>query len=217
MIYIFGNKSFLKVIVKVLLLSCVWLFETPWTVSRQAPLFIGFSRQEYWSGLPCPSPGDHPDPGIEPGSAALQADPLTSEPPEKPNFWRHFQIYKYKEQHNNLHVFIPGFYRYQHSPNLFSSSSNPAFFLNYVFFFFKHSLQYCFTTSKKWISCCCSVAESRLTLCYPMDRSKPGFPVLHHLPELAQTHVHGDVIQQSCPLLSPSPPAFNLSQHQGLF
>ena len=52
MIYMFGNKSFLKVIVKVLLLSRVRLFATPWTVSWQAPLFIGFSRQEYWSGLP---------------------------------------------------------------------------------------------------------------------------------------------------------------------
>ena len=48
-------------------LSCVWLFVTPWTVtqSRQAPQFMGFSRQEYWSGLPCPPPGDLPDPGIK--------------------------------------------------------------------------------------------------------------------------------------------------------
>ena len=67
--------------------------------------------------------------------------------------------------------------------------------------------------------CCCSVAWSCLTLCDPMDCSTPGFPVLHHLPGLAQTHVHrvGDAIQLSHPLLSPSPPAFNLSQHQGLF
>ena len=49
----------------------------------QAPLFMGFSRQEYWSGLPFPSPGDLPDPGNELGSPALQADPLLSEPPEK--------------------------------------------------------------------------------------------------------------------------------------
>ena len=46
--------------------SCVWLFATLWTVARQAPLSMGFSRQEYWSGLPCPPPGDLPDPGIEP-------------------------------------------------------------------------------------------------------------------------------------------------------
>ena len=50
----------------------------------QAPLSMGFSRQEYWSGLPFPFPGDLPDPGIEPGSPALQADALTSEPPGKP-------------------------------------------------------------------------------------------------------------------------------------
>ena len=52
---------------------------TPWTVAHQAPLFMGFSRQEYWSGLPFPSPGDLPDPGIEPGSPALWADPLPTE------------------------------------------------------------------------------------------------------------------------------------------
>ena len=67
--------------------------------------------------------------------------------------------------------------------------------------------------------CCCSVAQLCLTLCDSMDCSMPGFPVLHHLLELTQTHVHlvGDAIQPSCPLSSPSPPAFNLSQHQSLF
>ena len=68
-------------------LSCVRLFATPWTVACQTPLSMGFSKQEYWSGLPCPSPGDLPDPGIEPGSAALQADSLLSEPPGKPLLW----------------------------------------------------------------------------------------------------------------------------------
>ena len=52
---------------------------TPWTVACQAPLSMGFSRQEYWSGLPFPSPGDLPDPGIEPGSSALQANSLLTE------------------------------------------------------------------------------------------------------------------------------------------
>ena len=54
--------------VKVKSLSCVRLFATPWTVAYQVPPSMGFSRQEYWSGLPFPSPGDLPDPGIEPGS-----------------------------------------------------------------------------------------------------------------------------------------------------
>ena len=70
-----------------------------------------------------------------------------------------------------------------------------------------------------WIvKCCCSVAQSCQTLCDPMDCSTPSFPVLHYLPEFAQTHVHwvGDSIQPSYPLSSPSPPALNLSQHQGL-
>ena len=60
------------------------LFVTPWTVALPAPLSMGFSRQEYWSGLPFPSPGDFPDPGIEPRSPALQADSLQSGPPRKP-------------------------------------------------------------------------------------------------------------------------------------
>ena len=64
-------------------LSRVRLFATPWTVAYQAPLSMEFSRQEYWSGLPFPSPGDLPDPGIESRSPALQADALPSEPPGK--------------------------------------------------------------------------------------------------------------------------------------
>ena len=68
---------------KVKSFSPVWLFVTPWTVAHQAPLSMGFSRQEYWSGLPFPSPGDLPDPGIEPKSPALQAEALTSEQPGK--------------------------------------------------------------------------------------------------------------------------------------
>ena len=54
---------------------------TPWTVACQAPLSMGFPRQEYWSGLPLPSPGDLPDPRVDPESPALQADCLPTEPP----------------------------------------------------------------------------------------------------------------------------------------
>ena len=68
---------------KVRSLSRVRFFATPWTVAYQAPPSVGFSRQEYWSGLPFPSPGDLPNPGIEPRSPALQADALPSEPPGK--------------------------------------------------------------------------------------------------------------------------------------
>ena len=69
--------------VKVKSLSRVRLLATPWTVAYQDPLSMGFSRQEYWSGLPFPSPGDLPDPGIELGSPALQADTLPSGPSGK--------------------------------------------------------------------------------------------------------------------------------------
>ena len=69
--------------VKVKSLSRVRLFATPWTIAYQAPPSMGFSRQECWSGLPFPSPGDLPDLGIEPGSSALQAGALPSEPPGK--------------------------------------------------------------------------------------------------------------------------------------
>ena len=72
---------FLIVKVKVKSLSRVRFFVIPWTVAYQAPPSMGFTRQEYWSGLQFPSPGDLPDPGIEPGSPAFQADTLTSEPP----------------------------------------------------------------------------------------------------------------------------------------
>ena len=70
--------------VKVKSLSRVELFVTPWTAAYQAPPSMGFSRQEYWSGLPSPSPGDLPDPGIEPTSLALAGGFFTTEPPRKP-------------------------------------------------------------------------------------------------------------------------------------
>ena len=67
--------------------------------------------------------------------------------------------------------------------------------------------------------CCCFVSKLYLTLCDTPDCYMPGFPVFHHLLEFAQTHLHwvGDAIQPSHPLSSPSPPAFSVSQHQGLF
>ena len=72
--------------VKVKLLSRVQLFATPWTVAHQAPPSMGFSWQEYWSGLPFPSPGNLLNPRIEPRSPTLEADALTSEAPGKPKW-----------------------------------------------------------------------------------------------------------------------------------
>ena len=63
------------------MLSRVQPFAAPWPVPHQAPLSMGFSRQEYWSGLPCPPPGDLPSSGMKPGSPTLQADSLPPEPP----------------------------------------------------------------------------------------------------------------------------------------
>ena len=76
-----------------------------------------------------------------------------------------------------------------------------------------------FKEFKIWACYCCSVAQSCPTICNPKDCNTPGFRVHHQVLEFAQTHVHrvGDAIQPSHPLRSPSPPAFNLSQHQGLF
>ena len=70
--------------VKVKSLSRVQLLATPWTVAYQAPPSMGFSRQEYWSGVPFPSPGDLSNPRIKPASPSFQADALTAEPPGDP-------------------------------------------------------------------------------------------------------------------------------------
>ena len=83
-------------------LSCVQLFGIPWTVAHQAPPSMGFSRQEYWSGLPFPSPGNLPDPGIKPRSPTLQADALTSEPPGMHKFiLRELQVKFYLGQNED--------------------------------------------------------------------------------------------------------------------
>jgi len=70
--------------VYVQLLRSVRLFAAPWTVVHQAPLSMGFFRQEYWNGLPCPPPGDIPHPAIEPMSPALAGGFFTTEPPGRP-------------------------------------------------------------------------------------------------------------------------------------
>ena len=83
----------MPIVEKAKLLSRVRLFVTPWTVAHQDPPSMGFSRQEYWSGLPFLSPGALPDPGIRPRSPALQADALTSEPPGKLKLNIHIHYY----------------------------------------------------------------------------------------------------------------------------
>ena len=92
--------------VKMKSLSCVQLFATPWTVAHQASPSMGFSRQEYWCGLPFPSPGDLPHPGIEPRSPSLQTDALPSEPQGK-SYMLHGEVKKKKRKKKkvrNSHV-----------------------------------------------------------------------------------------------------------------
>ena len=139
-------KAFVCVCVSVQWLSSAWLLAASWAVARRVPLSMGFPIQEYWTGLPFPSPGD-----------------LSDQPTDQ-------------------------------NPTLYSTGNS--------------------------IQCSCfSVTQSCPTLHNPKDCSMPSFPVLHHHPGLAQSHVHWvvDVILPSHSLLSLSPPAFNRSQHQGLF
>ena len=98
---------------KVKLLSRVQLFATPWTAACQASSFLGFSRQEYWSGLPFPSPEDLPGPGIKPGSPALQADAFPSEPPGKPI--RLLKDHNMQHASKNQHVNKRNFHSSMHS------------------------------------------------------------------------------------------------------
>ena len=76
--------------------SRVCLFSTLWTLARQAPPAMGFSRRKYWSGMPCPSPGGRPDSGLEPTSPALQVDSSSAEPCGKPNHVRYYGSFRAK-------------------------------------------------------------------------------------------------------------------------
>ena len=106
--------------VRVQLLSHVQLFVTPWIVAHQALLSMGFSRQEDWSGLSFPSPGDLPDPGIEPRSPASQGDSLPSEPAGKPEIGT-----KVSEDHDLSQRCFPHIPNAKSENSLISSSERP--------------------------------------------------------------------------------------------
>ena len=96
-------------------LSHVWLFATPWTVARQAPLSMGFSRQEYCSGWPCPPPGDLPGPGIQPASPkppALAAGSLPPAAPGKPRHTYGEQIIKRCQNTNSCWIWVEGTWKF---------------------------------------------------------------------------------------------------------
>ena len=102
---------------------------TPGTAAHQAPLSMGFPRQEYWRGLPFPSPGDLPDPGFEPGSPALQMDSLLSEPPGKPCAYLHLIKKKNPRLWNNtLSFFLDSFETVLREITVFSQESRFFFF-----------------------------------------------------------------------------------------
>ena len=156
-------------------------------VAYQALPSMGFSRHEYWSGLPFPSLEDLPNPGIEPASLSLAGRFFTTEPSGKP----HKDVY-----HIAISI-VDKFSSIKRSTNI-----------GIIFI--------CDRIPSDQIR---SVAQLCPTLCNPMNRSTPGLPVHHQLPDFTQTHVHrvSDAIQPSHPLSSPSPPAPNPSQHQSLF
>ena len=108
--------------------SCVWLIATPWTLALQDPLSTGFTRQEYWSGLSFPSPGDLPNTGIKPTCPTLAAGFSTSEPPGKdPSFFYHFM--------KNLLFCTLHFYII-----LALNFTSPELVITFILFFFQHNI-----------------------------------------------------------------------------
>ena len=174
--------------------SHVWLFVILWSVACQASLSMEFSKQEYWSGLPHPSPGDLPDPGME---STSRMSPTMADGFFTTNAMWEVQdsgppLFNYSIL-NNLHMPVP--------KSQLSSEEMQTLLENIS------SVQFS------------SVTQSCPTLCNPMNHSTPGLTVHHQLPEPTQTHVHwvSDAIQPSHPLSSSSAPALNLSQHQSFF
>ena len=177
---------------------CVLLFVTLWTVACQTPLSNEFSRQEYLSGLPFPTPGDFLDPGIEPASSALAGGFFTIASPGKPMCLKVCHL---------ISKYLGDFLDF-----LLQLISNLVSLV-----YWRHSTRFqLFECVEIYFQFNSVQSLSRVWLCDPMNHSAPGLPVHHQLLESTQTHVHwvGDAIQPSHPLSSPSPPAFNLSQHQ---
>ena len=192
--------------------SCPTLCD-PMDCSQQALLSMKFSRQEYWHALPCSPPGDLPNPGIKPTSLISPA--LAG------GFFTTSVIWE------ALIADITSYYEFYFlcSPTsiLLISYLHGIIFQSFIFFLtcvyawspFLENNILMYTSSVQFSS----VAQLCLILRDPMNHSMPGLPVHQQLLEFTQTHVHwvSDAIQPSHSLLSPSPPAFNLSQHQGLF
>ena len=166
-------------------LSHVWISVTLRTVAHQAPLSIGFSRQEYWSEVPHPSPRDLPDDQwLKPTSCISWIDRQIL------YYWITWDAHIRKYVHIKSSLLLIQWTFIKHT--LFS----------------KHFIS--LAIEEVQFS---SVAQSCPTLCNPMNFSMPGLPVHHQLPEFTQTHLHqvGDAIQPSHPLSPPSSPAITSS------
>ena len=213
--------------------SCFRLFATPWTVSLPAPLSMGFSSQEYWSGLPCPPPGVFPTQGwnlslMSPANAGACFTTSTTYTIVKTTLVKVTDLCVAKSLWCSVLTsltWLAAFASLAFSwDSLFSSVHDFKYHLYADAFQIWNSrpasLLSCrvvvyLTTSVQFSS----VAQSCLNLCDPMNHSTPGLPAHHQLPEFTQTHVHwvSDAIQPSHPLSSPFPPALNPCQHQSLF
>ena len=185
--------------------SHVWIFATLWTVAHKA-LSMGFSRQEYWSGLPCPPPEDLSDPGIKPGPPAFQVDSLPLSHQGNP-----FLLYRRPSLTGSKYICRQLRDKAAHG---FISNINPTRGMRDEKTVVPHFLE----ESRIWVELsCCSVSQSCLTLCDPMDcqasLSITNSQSLFKLMSIESVNA----IQPSHPLSSPSPPALNLSQHQGLY
>ena len=220
--------------VKVKSLSCVQLFATPWIAAYQAPLSMGFSRQEYWSGMPLPSPGSGGEISSLKKKAGptgrlctnsgrefwLHGDKLTSESWNFPN-WKHIQIHL-KSEHvvQGCHQTKLGSAHLHRKANRLTLGCAEGKYRVYYRAPGKESkhLARLKDLNSDGLQQFSSVTQLCPTLWDPMDCSMPGLPVHHKLLEFIQTHIHwvGDAIQPSYLLSSPSP-TFSLSQHQGLF
>ena len=169
---------------------------------------MGFTRQEYWSGLPFPLPGDLPDPRIKPaslvsciGKSGLFTTSATHQFSSVPSLHGKLMGKQWKQWD---FIFLG---------SKITADDDCSHDIKKHLLLGRKSMT---SFSSVQFS---SVPQSCPTLCDPMNRSTPGLPVHDQLPEFTQTHVHGvsDAIQPSHPLLSPSPPAPNPSQHQSLF
>ena len=215
------------------LFSHVWLSVTPWTVVHQAPLSMGFSRQEYWSGLPI-----FPIQGLNMQLLCLLHCRLilycwaTGEAPVFVNKYTNIHIHlgktKWAMQVHPLliwwwHILLKPEYSMQMTIFMAESEEKlKGLLMKEKEESEKVGLKFSLRELKLWHLVpsvqFSSVTQSCLTLCDQMNCSTPGLPVHHQLPEFTQTHIHwvGDAIQSSHPLSSPSPPAPNSSQHQCL-